>query len=63
MTRTAAIGLGLALALAAPPRAIAQGTSGWILWEKSMTTKSGAGKQLPLLPRRLRSAATAQGPV
>jgi len=44
MTRTVAIGVGLslALALAAPARAIAQGTSGWILWEKSMSTKGGS---------------------
>jgi len=44
MTRTVAIGVGLnlALALAAPSRAIAQGTSGWILWEKSMSTKGGS---------------------
>jgi hypothetical protein len=44
MTRTLATGVGLtlALALAVPVRAIAQATSGWILWEKNMSTKNGA---------------------
>ena len=44
MTRTLATGVGLsvALALVTPTRAIAQGASGWVLWEKNMTTKGGS---------------------
>jgi hypothetical protein len=42
MMRTVAIGVGMALALAAPSRLSAQATAGWILWEKNMTTKAGA---------------------
>jgi hypothetical protein len=44
MSRTLAAGVGLCLllAFAAPSRAIAQASPGWILWEKNMKAKGGA---------------------
>ena len=43
MTRDiAGVVLALTMAMAAPSLAVAQATSGWILWEKDMKTKGGA---------------------
>jgi len=43
MSRTLAVcvGLCLLLAFAAPSRAIAQASPGWILWEKNIKAKGG----------------------